>query len=97
MALEVQLAQTPEAWELETAADLFEAFTELPERGFRVQLSCALPSPSADAPVQELRVNRENDPEGVQSEVVAVLGDRLLLANGILRRLSVEELAAVTA
>lgn len=97
MPLEVQLAQSPEAWEIDDIADMFTASTELADRGFRGQVSWALPTPTAESAVWQLKVNRENDPDGVQAEVVAHVGDRLLLANGILRRLTAEQLAAAIA
>lgn len=97
MPLEVQLAQMPEAWELNDVDDLFEAAPELAARGFRGQVSWALPTPTAESVVWQLKVNRENDPDGVQAEVVAHVGDRLLLANGILQRLTAEQLAAAIA
>lgn len=97
MALEVQLAETPLAWELDSHTDMCEALAELSTHGFRGQVSVALPNPTAETPVWELKVNRENDPEGVQAEVIARVGHRLLLANGTLRRLTADELAAVLA
>ena len=95
MAKQVVLADVPVAWDCDSVEELQEAQRELVERGFRADVSASKPAPSEDV-VWHLRVNAEDDPDGVQSEVVAHVGDRLLLANGILRKLSVDELEGMT-
>ena len=94
MAVDVVLADSPRAWELDTRADMHEAADELCDLGYRGELSWAKPDPESDA-VWMLVLTPE---VGVgAAEVRAVVGDRLLLAGGVLRRLSAAEFAAVTA
>lgn len=97
MAIEVKLAATPEAWELDSPADLLAAVTELAERGWRGEIDFwheavdGVPS----GPLQwSLSLNAES---GGGGEVTASLGDRLLLAGGVLQCLTPEEWAGVTA
>ncbi|MFT4202210.1 hypothetical protein [Gordonia sp. (in: high G+C Gram-positive bacteria)] len=93
MAISVKLASTPEAWALDSPADVFEAATELAERGYRGAVNWALPSPEADDYEWTITLNAEG---AVAPEVTAGIGDHLLLSAGVLRRLTPAEWDEVT-
>lgn len=97
MAIEVQLAATPEAWELDDPAAMFTAATELAERGWRggLEWNRQVVAGETTGPIAwEMTLNSDLS---VAPEVKAHLGDRLLLAGGVLQRLTPEEWAGVTA
>lgn len=94
MAVTVELADAPKAWVIDQRDDLWEAACELESFGFRGELSWAKPDPGSDS-VFMLVLNSEVA-VGVP-EVRILIGDRLLLAGGVLRKLSPEEFAEVTA
>lgn len=94
MAVSVVLSDAPEAWELDSTGDLFEAAAELCDRGFRGDVSWARPAADSAA-VWQIVLNSETVPGS--AEVRAGVGDRLLLAGGVLRKLTAAEYGEVTA
>ena len=96
MAIEVQLAATPEAWELDSPADLLEASVELAERGWRGEI--AFWHQVVDGvPGGDLEWSLALNAEAGGPEVKASLGDRLLLSGGVLQCLSAADFEGVTA
>lgn len=90
MAIQVQLSDAPVAWELDDAAAMFEALTELVDKGYRGQVS-------HDARTGwMLRVVEDVDAPPIPP-VECVVGERMLLTGGLLRKLSAEELQGMTA
>ena len=97
MAVQVTLADTPKAWVLDSAADLHAAAVELHGLGYRGAIAfwheVVDGTPTGD-PVWSLSVSPE---QGVGAEVVAHVGDRLLLSGGVLQKLTAAEFAQVVA
>ena len=97
MAIEVQLADPPVAWELPGPAELLDAAEDLAARGWRGELSFCH-SVVGGVPSGALEWSLELNPEsGIGQPVKAGIGDFLLLSGGVLRSLSAAEFAAVTA
>lgn len=90
MAIQVQLNDVPVAWELDDAEGMFEALTELVDRGYRGQLSYDA------ATGWWLRVVEDVEVPAVPP-VECQVGERLLLAGGVLRKLSAGELEEMKA
>lgn len=97
MAIEVQLADPPVAWELTTPEDILDSSVDLADRGWRGEIAFCHQIVGG-LPNGLLEWSLELNPEsGIGQPVKAGIGDFLLLSGGVLRSLSAAEFAAVTA
>lgn len=97
MAIEVQLSAAPVAWHLDSPAGLLTAAQELADKGYRGELAfwhTLVDGVPTGEVVWSLEVNAE---QGIAQPVKATVGDYLLLASGILQRLSADEFSGMTA
>ncbi|MEC4616179.1 hypothetical protein [Tsukamurella tyrosinosolvens] len=95
MVLEIAMA-APEAWALDSVTDLHEAQVELVERGFKVSVDAYRP---VEAPTEVRWMLKATEDVAVPQHppVECTVGDRLVLAVGVLRRMTADEFAAVQA